>query len=935
MLPFRSNSESRPTFEELFFEHHGRLFEWALQMTERDRPEAEDLVQELYIRFARAGAPAEHIENAKDYLFSVLRNLHFARKRRGRVSAIDDLSVVDYETVERGLRSVDRSAVLFIREDLKRVCTYLCERKSSSRAACHFLLRYFLGYFPNEVMKIAKATRIGVDKAIQAARREARLDLERPGFLRPMGSKQQKKLRGSSTSDDPQNLFLALRDQIFASCTGECFALSALEEKYAQADASFTTDELGHLVSCPVCLDHANRYLGLPLLADRSPDGTIDRDTPRGPGNPGAGTPTLVTRRAGKQKDVDIEQRKRRMERSIEEAYQHRPQRLLIAVNGDIRASQKVAAVSNELHVELRRKEKLQFVEVLSEQSICLAFLLIEPLDPEASLQQVREIALSDDRSIRVAVSFAAEAPAILVSYSDPLIAEEGSGEQKEAIPPIAVPPSREITELGKIARFLEKARSLKMNPLLAGGLLFALCSIVCFVLWTRSGPHITPQSLLNRAAQSDASVTQFRRPEVIYQRVRISGRGHAMERAIYRDAEGKRRLKPQRLNPDDQQLQDQLNLAGVSWDVPLSASNYQHWRDRQPRKKEIVTESGRNLLTLTTATEESSPVLKESLTVRESDFHPVGHTIELRDAGTVEIAELNFDVMPWGAVNQDLFEPLSGTATDAPGILPAIVHVPHVLSDLELDEAELEVRIALNQLQADTGEPIHVARAKMGIEVKGVVDTEARKDQLVSRLSQLPHVQSSILSVEELGSRPPSVPSSGQTEPIHVYSVEAQASPLEQYLRERRQPLDLLASISQKLLDGSLKIQQANAHLSELQPRFANANQLPDDLQNQLTALSQRYLDAIEAGLETNQRELVSLGFVDGNPSPGLDPDSNVGDLDAEIGHYQDLCRELITNPTNQPHSAAVIANELLASGDRIRRCLTQRAATLPWVHN
>src|ERR1700727_595019 len=151
MRLFSHKPESRPTFEDVFFQHYSRLNEWAMQLTSGDRDTTEDLVQELYVLFAGAGAVGEHIENPEDYLFSVLRNLHFARIRRARTSAIDDLSIVDFDSAERGLRAADRTRILFIREDLNRVCDYLCERKNTSRSASIFILRYFLGYYPNEI----------------------------------------------------------------------------------------------------------------------------------------------------------------------------------------------------------------------------------------------------------------------------------------------------------------------------------------------------------------------------------------------------------------------------------------------------------------------------------------------------------------------------------------------------------------------------------------------------------------------------------------------------------------------------------------------------------------------------------------------------------------------------------------------------------------
>jgi DNA-directed RNA polymerase specialized sigma24 family protein len=947
MFPFQSKPDARPTFEDIFFKHYARLLEWAMQLTGRNRSDAEDLVQELYVRFAGTGPVGEHIENAEDYLFSVLRNLQYARVRRARTSAIDDLSVVDYDSAERGLRAIDRNGILFVREDLHRVCDYLCERKNTSRSASVFILRYFLGYFPHEVMRVVQSTRSAVDKAVRAARTEARLELERPGVLRQIGSAKGSKPRTLAEAGDSQSLFMALRAKVFRSCTGDCFGPFLLERKYEQPAQGFTTVELAHLVSCPDCLDRANRLLGLPLLSERSPDETIGRDTPQGPVASAGASPSLVSSRP-KRKSEDPRLRKR-MERCLQEVHQHRPQRLLIAVDGDIRASQRVTAELSELRVELRPMEKPTFIEVLSEQSICLAFVLVHTLIPEGGLRQVQEIELSDDRTMKVAVSFTAESPMIEVVYSDPLIAMDADMEEDAVgAVPVTVPKFEgirspvtpwkvTITHIPtQLRRRLKRIPFPRMNPFLAGAMLFALCSVFCFVLWTKSGPRISPRSLLTRAEQSDASVPKPGHAEVIYQKVRISSPGHTMERAIYRDPERKRRLKQQRLGTEDQQTKDRLDQAGVSWDEPLSAANFSAWRDRQLVKKDAIARTGANLLTLTTSAASDSAIVQESLTVRESDFHPVARTIELRNEGKVEIAELNYDVMPWGAVNQDWFEPLAGQAmTDTPG-MHAALHIPHVLSDLELDETELAARVALNQLHADTGEQIHLTRGATGIDVKGVVDTDSRKQEIVSRLALLPNVHSSILSVEEIGSRPPSRSGFGSDQPIQAYSVEAQPSPLEQYLREKRMPLDQLGAISQSLLDESLRIQQAEVHLSELQRRFKEANQLPADQQNQLTDLSRNYINTIQAALDGNKHTLLAIGLDGVEPTASSsDSNSHGGDLEQQVRRYQELCQQLITNGTGEPASAVVIAGELGTSSALIRSSATQIHASTSTAHN
>jgi hypothetical protein len=301
---------------------------------------------------------------------------------------------------------------------------------------------------------------------------------------------------------------------------------------------------------------------------------------------------------------------------------------------------------------------------------------------------------------------------------------------------------------------------------------------------------------------------------------------------------------------------------------------------------------------------------------------------VELRNYGTVEIAELNYDIMPWGAVNQDWFMPLAGGA-DLPAI-HAAVHLPHKLSDLELDEAELAARTILNQLHADTGEPIHLTRETSGIDIKGVVDTDARKRELLSHLSLLPYVHSSILSVEELGTHAPSSAAFGSGQPIQVSSVEAQPSPLEHYMREQKISIEQLATISHNLLDGSLRIGQAEVHFSELQPRLKEADQLPTGLQDRLAALSHAYLDTIQNGLETNRHSLQSLGFDRENQAIAI-PGGSDGEIDKEIRHYQQLCLELISNGSAQSRPGQKVAQELIDASERIRLHLIRMSATVP----
>jgi len=68
--------------EDVFIERYDRLLAWSLQMTERDRALAEDLLHDLFIQFTLNEPDLDQIANLDGYLYTMLRNLHLAHKRR-------------------------------------------------------------------------------------------------------------------------------------------------------------------------------------------------------------------------------------------------------------------------------------------------------------------------------------------------------------------------------------------------------------------------------------------------------------------------------------------------------------------------------------------------------------------------------------------------------------------------------------------------------------------------------------------------------------------------------------------------------------------------------------------------------------------------------------------------------------------------------------
>jgi hypothetical protein len=473
--------------------------------------------------------------------------------------------------------------------------------------------------------------------------------------------------------------------------------------------------------------------------------------------------------------------------------------------------------------------------------------------------------------------------------------------------------------------RFLSGIHSLsvtKMNPLIASFAVVMLAMVMLFVIWQRGVVPVSAAELLDRAEVWDTNPIKAGGPGVVYQRVRIATPHRTIERDLFRNAQRGRHPKAERVSAEMAPLKAKLELAGVSWEEPLSAVSYKDWRDRQELVNDEVSRSGKNLLTLTT-TSSHPTVLKESLTVRKDDFHPVQRTVMFVDEGTIEITEENYAILDWNAVNSALFEALPSVTPPIVVGGPANIHPlpPALPTSMQLDNAELQARLALNRLNADTGEEIRVTRRNKDVEVKGVVEADERKREIVARLDTIPYVDSSILSIQELrNSSNPAPPTS-----VKEYSLVAQPSPLGIYMQEKKLSADAVSEMSRRLLDACLQAQQGSSALSELLERFPLSDDLSPVSRAARNELITNYMQSIEAGLGAQEKGLKELGFVH---LPGVGPPFRqigaVNELAAATQRNQMLCRELIAGDTALPRVGEAVAAELLETIAQIRSLLS-----------
>src|SRR5260370_27573677 len=161
--------------EELFADRYQRLLAWALQLTGNERELAEDLLHDAYVQFTFTQPDLGTIRNLDGYFYGMLRNLRLSQVRRETHNRLQQLSVIEYDSAEDGLRTIDLRDQLRVQDDLRQVCHYACVRKETARHASVLILRFFHGYYPSEIAQVLRTSRQAIDKSLLIARREARL----------------------------------------------------------------------------------------------------------------------------------------------------------------------------------------------------------------------------------------------------------------------------------------------------------------------------------------------------------------------------------------------------------------------------------------------------------------------------------------------------------------------------------------------------------------------------------------------------------------------------------------------------------------------------------------------------------------------------------------------------------------------------------------
>ncbi|HLL15768.1 MAG TPA: sigma-70 family RNA polymerase sigma factor [Pyrinomonadaceae bacterium] len=504
--------------EETFLARYGRLLGWALHLTGGDREQAEDLVHDAFIQYTFSRPDLAGIQNLDGYLYIMLRNLRLSQIRRRERLPGQSLSALQYDSAELSLRVVDPRDQIKVQDELRQICRYACLRKETSKAGSVLLLRFMLGYYPREIAEVMRGSRQAAEERLRAARGEARLFLENPGGLHFLGKGPDEVCVDVDGYARTSEEFLQeLRHAVFKSCRGDCLSAGRLALLYRERESLIEAGTLAHIVSCPRCLDAVNRLLGLPLLSERYPTDTLGTDTrPKGGGDGGGGTPAPTKEHIA-----------RRCRRRALETFEHRPHELRISVNGHVMASQKIGQPFSEQALNVAAVERIDFVEVFSEQEIRLLLLCVDEQPPGGPHSRSVKIELSDGRTLEATLSFSSPWPTVQIAYHDPLLQTETAAQRKPSLELTSPDATDQVAATAETDAEGARNRGWRRLPGALAGVLRGLASpdfwlrpgaltavaslvviIAAFVYLRSDKPAVSAVGLLERSAAAEQAAT-------------------------------------------------------------------------------------------------------------------------------------------------------------------------------------------------------------------------------------------------------------------------------------------------------------------------------------------------------------------------------------------------------------------------------------------
>jgi hypothetical protein len=290
----------------------------------------------------------------------------------------------------------------------------------------------------------------------------------------------------------------------------------------------------------------------------------------------------------------------------------------------------------------------------------------------------------------------------------------------------------------------------------------------------------------------------------------------------------------------------------------PLSPISFQQWRESLPQKHdEIATVSNPEVpseswFRIKTDAPDGD-LAAASITLRASDFHPVGSRFEFRDQEWVEYNEFSETPATDGgtpAVSR-LDTPTRRVVPSRPSALPS--------GESASISEELRVLAALHGIGADLGDPLDITRSGGRVLVSGVGIPAGRQREIHRALDPLPNVAVQFVDPAS------GAPAQSLAETTEVKPDSTHRSPIQTRLEQQLGSRAAFERFSIQTLD---ELDNAMAHayaLRSLAQRFPEGTAMSDSDRSLLADLARTHLETLTSQINELHRTLapvlVSLG--------------------------------------------------------------------------
>lgn len=915
------SKDLEPTLEDQFKAKYSWLLRWALHFAHNDAAAAEDLVQETFVRILLLKNTALDLAQIEPLLYTHLRYAYLTERRRGRNYAFQSLTTAEFDTLSISLRSSPSSDQIEMQNELRRILSFSLWRRRAAKSANIFLFRFFHEFTHEEIASICLITRHAVDTALLRSREELTEYLADPQQIRIAGRGAPPEHRTTSYAVASYEFAQQTTEMIFSSFSGVCFEDEKIERWYSAMNLRpLDTEDLSHLVCCKTCLEKVTRIVR--AAPPKSSAAVGSKGFARRIGRP------VAVERAEK---ASLERVLAAGRRRMREIYGHRPSELVIAVNGEIVAVRDVSSTRCILKVESHKSEGVELIEVFSDQAVLMALLNIDKGTIQHSPLLTHQIELSGDRTLSLNVQFTVDGALIEMSYLDPhfvsVAASDYEGEflgtaetsSAELLGPKGILPANGLAKFPKPTwqRWRDSLEALLQMckrtfvPVLAA----AVALILLYVGWNHArDKHDQASDLLRNTVRAERRTLIGFGSGVVHQRVEIRRGSLVITHDLHRDAEGRRRPAHTPEGREERDLRQKLAQADFDWDDPISAGDFDAWRERVNRTRDEVATTGDGLLRLTTVAS-SGPITQETLTVRLRDLHAVARTMTTRDHESIEVAELSYNLEPWDAVNERFFSPRDSDP-HAPAPIIHTVKPANPVNDDDLDIASLDALIALQDLHAE-GERIEVRRSAGAVAVDGIVESEARKKEILARIASIPNVVAHVSSYSDLDTIPAKSGASQSVVAISAVSVE---SPLDIYCTSRKLDRDTCRTAAQNLLTASANLARDEMRLRELESDYPESRGLKPVARSLLAELKKKHIDHLVASVVGLERILQTLGSESEASPEEIQTTLSLREL---VEQNRSLTRELVYTNEASTRPAQEILRQLADSTQHIHSVL------------